>query len=165
MKVTRRLLLAFVVVVIAVALLPSCNLLKLIPKSFDVPATVEWYESGVNVDDGDQVSILAEGLVSITDLTGISGNGPDGNEDLGTPLVADVTYGTSVADDQPMPDELYGALVAKIGANGDVFLVGSELTFVAPSDGELHFSVNDRPVDNNEGFFSVVVRFLRDPIR
>ena len=138
MKVTRRLVSALIVVVIVVVLVPSCNLLKLIPRSFDVPADVEWYESGVNVDDGDQVSIMADGVVTITDLSGISGNGPDGNEELGTPVEADVTYGTNVADEQPMPNELYGAL---------------------------HFTVNDRPVENNDGFFSVVVRFLRDPIR
>jgi hypothetical protein len=165
MKMTRRIVLTLIVVVITVAFVPSCDLLKLIPRSFDVQATVEWHESGVNVDDGDQVNILAEGLVSITDLAGISANGPDGNADLGTPIEADVTYGSDVADDQPMPDELYGALVAKIGANGDLFLVGSECTFVAPTDGELLFTVNDRPVENNDGFFSVVVRFLRDPIK
>ncbi len=145
-----RLAVLCTVCVITIALVPSCSLFKIFPKTVEVPATVVWFASEVDVEDGDELLITAEGLVSLN--PDFPSFGPDGTDE----------YGLTPAD-HPLPDSLLGALVAKIGLSGDVFLVGSELTFTAPVDGELYFAVNDVPVTNNDGFYTVTIRFLSGP--
>ena len=58
-----------------------------------------------------------------------------------------------------MPDELIGALVGKIGSGGTPFLIGSDAAITADTTGELYVVINDNYMDNNSGFFDIVIEF------
>jgi len=60
------------------------------------------------------------------------------------------------APDAPMPQELAGALIARIG-NSAPFGVGDQRQIVAPASGQLFLGVNDDHVADNRGRFRVRV--------
>ena len=107
----------------------------------------------ITVRTGDELHITATGTVKLYD--GHAGNGPDGDEAIGTPSAAD----PDSAGFYPLRNELTGSLVARIGADGLPFLVGSELALRAATTGELYLTVNDNIMTNNSGSFAVVVEF------
>ncbi|MDC7996338.1 hypothetical protein [Altibacter sp. HG106] len=49
----------------------------------------------------------------------------------------------------------HGSLIGKIGEDGDWFLVGKGGTFTANSKGRLYLRVNDRFVNDNDGYYTV----------
>nr|WP_042294471.1 hypothetical protein [Nonlabens ulvanivorans] len=49
----------------------------------------------------------------------------------------------------------HGSLIGKIGEDGDWFLVGKDGTFTANSKGRLYLRVNDRLVNDNDGYYTV----------
>jgi hypothetical protein len=53
----------------------------------------------------------------------------------------------------------YGALVGKIGEDGEPFLIGSNYTFTATTSGDLYLAVNDLLpyYDDNSGNYMVFI--------
>ncbi len=92
---------------------------------FDVPAEAGWICTHMAVSPGDFISISAGGLVS----TDAGASSPDGT----------VRFSTSTA---LAPQAVGGALVMKVGAEGEVVQVGSGWTGNAPAGGEIYLGVN-----------------------
>jgi hypothetical protein len=113
-------------------------------KTFNItiPANVEWLNTGVNLTDGQTLTISAAGTVN---TNGGKPNGitlsPDGQTK--NPLC----YAFNSANCL-MSDVFWGTLVGKI-ENGAPFKVGSQLQLSVSNSGNLYLAVND-----NEGFFS-----------
>ena len=110
---------------------------------------VDSYTYGTNIflKKGDSVVISATGAVRCAPAEWASPNDPDGSDNFKN-FDNITTYKT-------------GALIGKIGENGNWFLVGSEKTFTASTDGKLFLVVNDNKPADNEGSFLVNVAFYR----
>jgi hypothetical protein len=100
-------------------------------------AGFNWKNSGIKVNRGDEVSIVADGRVIMT---------PWGNNQFSTP------------DGSPnfqwyLPNKIPGgALCAKIGAGEEPFKLGSRSTFVAKKSGILYLGVGMNPQFANQGY-------------
>lgn len=126
---------------------------KAIKKMYKVPATVEWYNTRLQVSAGQKITIQASGKASTLKTSQKSESGPNGQ----------VKYmGCGEPANAPPPCALYrakyGALVGKIGSN-PAFLIGKKLTFTARQSGILYLSVNDnlKYYTDNKGGYTVIV--------
>lgn len=100
--------------------------------------------TGIFVKAGDRITLSAEGKLktaSDEDVWVKGEFGPDGNPRHGI-MNNIATYRA-------------GALIGKIGPNGNWFLVGSSLNFTANASGELILRVNDSKPEDNSGYFIV----------
>lgn len=107
--------------------------------------------SGVTVQKGDKVSIVADGQIVMTPWGSNSFSGPEGAPNYGT-------YSGNI---------FTGALVAKIGSGGTVFKVGSRHAFTADRAGALQFAVAMNPSYASRGYnfpgqYNVKVRVDRE---
>jgi hypothetical protein len=106
--------------------------------NFRLPADAGWVDSGFVLQSGQAVTITAYGQAITARINVYSSgavSGPDGQRSIcpnydGAPACA-------------MEYAPYGALVGRIGADGTPFLIGSSLTFIPGSSGELYLAVND----------------------
>ena len=120
-------------------------------QAITVSARQQWTATGINVRQGQTLTINAEGEIRIS---------PDVN-DRATP------HGivTQRLDPRaPMPRTFAGALIGRIG-NGDPFPIGASGTFQAPGTGQLYLGINDSNVSDNDGSFQVTVRTSGAPVR
>jgi Caspase domain len=106
-----------------------------------VPATVHWLDTKQDVSEGQRVRIEATGQV--THAVGSPQVGPDGDP---RPELRQFNL---------LPSTNHAALIAKIGDQGQPFLVGSSLNTVAYTTGRLYLGVNDAGLGNNSGSFNV----------
>jgi hypothetical protein len=111
-----------------------------------IEGTRLWTPTGIYVRRGERVFISAEGQIRLSD---------DSN-DLATP------YGSTAqryAARAPMPRELAGALIGRIGDTGRPFGLGNPNAEVPmPADGQLWLGVNDDETGDNVGAFTVELR-------
>lgn len=106
------------------------------------------FQDGVRVNRGDKVSIKADGTLVMS---------PWGNNSVSTPN-GDQRFQWYIPNKIPG-----GALVARVGSTGEIFMVGADHTFVATRSGELSFAVAMHPQYANQGYnypgeYSVKVR-------
>jgi hypothetical protein len=109
-----------------------------------VSADAGWVDTGVTLAPGEQVTLTASGSV-VTDAN----NHPDESFD------PDGTPQTGESPGDPVQDANHAALVGRVGS--EEFLVGSGPTVLEGPMSELFLRVNDDPVDDNEGEFTVTV--------
>lgn len=107
-----------------------------------VPATASWVSTGLNVRKGDWVTFNTTGEVQLSD------NSSDRARPAGT---------TRVARLAPLPNVNAGALIGRIGMNGQPFGIGDQASVPMPDTGVLYLSVNDDERGDNAGEFIVVV--------
>jgi hypothetical protein len=114
-----------------------------------VSGTQAWTDTGFDLQDGDEIYILASGLVHVAG-SDAEGKSPDGTG-----------FGSLCAPPQaPFPNGPCWALVGRVGA-GAPFFVGSEMEGVVTGSGRLLFGVNDFPHNDNSGGWSVDVFVAR----
>ena len=113
-------------------------------KTVKVSSTESWVDTGFDLEAGQTVQIKAHGEVFINEDTVSTPNGVD------DPKVNAVTKLLFRAKNV-VYDAGHGALIGKIGEEGNPFLVGEEFTFSAESAGRLYLGVNDKDVKNNRG--------------
>jgi len=115
-------------------------------KRVRVEGTSLWTPTGIYVGRGERVFISAEGEIRLS---------ADPN-DIATP------YGSTTqryAARAPLPRELAGSLIGRIGDRGQPFGLGNPNGEVPmPGDGQLWLGVNDDAVGDNAGAFTVEVR-------
>ena len=114
---------------------------------FVIEAVRGWVDSGINVREGDAISIDASGMVTL------SSNGSDTAEPQGSRT-------GRRADSAPLRNDPAGALIARIGTGAPV-LVGSRRTFNATSSGRLYLSVNDDFFRDNSGEYRATIAVNR----
>jgi hypothetical protein len=110
----------------------------------DVNAEDEQTDTGIDVAEGDEVTITAAGEIR-DNVNGF----PDRF------FTAD---GEPDPDDEhidPVDDANHAALIARVGE--EAFVVGTEGTFEAPSSGRLVLFVNDSRFDDNDGTFTAEI--------
>jgi hypothetical protein len=108
-----------------------------------VRGALPWTDSGLTVRRGQSVRFEVLGEVFYTRT---AGTGPAG---AGAPN-ANASY--------PLPSLPVGALIAKIGPNGEPFAIGATTDAIRmPATGRLMLGINDDDFDDNSGSFRVVV--------
>jgi hypothetical protein len=117
-----------------------------------VEGTSRGTDTGIEVRAGDQITITATGTIVAGRRTGEAG--PDGARSSG--------FG-SVVNARPVPTAGVGALIGYIrgsnGQQGTAFLIGSNQTITAATDGRLFLAINDDNFSDNSGTFSVQIRY------
>ena len=101
-----------------------------------------WTSTGLAVRKGEILTFNASGEVQLS---------TDAN-DIATPFGA--KSGRKAAN-SPMPNVLAGALIGRIGPNGQPFAIGSGVSVPMPAAGQLFLGVNDDGMDDNQGEYRV----------
>ncbi len=101
-----------------------------------------WTATGMTVKRNDSLSFNANGEVQLSG---------DAN-DVATPFGS---KSGRKATNAPLPDVLAGALIGRIGSNGQPFAIGSGVSITMPAAGQLFLGVNDDGFDDNRGEFRV----------
>ncbi len=114
----------------------------------DVDARVRWVYAGFVVDKGDVLTLNADGSVQLSD-------------DPDDAAIVSGSLSGRRAPEAPMPQELAGALIARIG-NAAPFGVGDQRQIIAPASGQLFLGVNDDHLGDNRGWFKVRI-IVRPP--
>jgi hypothetical protein len=108
-----------------------------------VHANVPWNDTGITLKSGDMVTFRTTGQVNFGETAGQTA-GPDGN-----PAAHSSNY--------PISGLPAGALIGKVG-NRAPFGIGSNAAPIRmPARGRLFLGVNDNEINDNSGYFSVVV--------
>jgi Ca2+-binding EF-hand superfamily protein len=108
-----------------------------------VVAQQRWTDTRLDVRAGDTISFSASGTIHMS----------DGANDAATP--AGSTSGRR-APDSPIVNQPAGALLARLGDYGVIF-IGDRRSIVAPVSGRLYLGVNDDHLADNRGEFNVTV--------
>ncbi|MGI9106144.1 MAG: LecA/PA-IL family lectin [Pyrinomonadaceae bacterium] len=118
--------------------------------SIDVPGNSRGTDTGIDLRNGDQVTLTATGTIVAGRRAGQVS--PDGGR---------VGIGSLVGG-YPLPNAGVGALIGYIRlSNGQAvgpFLVGSQQTITAQADGKLILLINDDNYGDNSGNFAVRIR-------
>lgn len=118
--------------------------------TIDVPGNSRGIDTGVELRTGDQVTISATGTVIAGRRAGEVT--PDGGR----------VSGLGIVSAYPVPNAGVGALIGYIrlssGQNTAPFIIGSQQSFAAQSDGRLFLLVNDDNYSDNSGSFTVRIR-------
>jgi hypothetical protein len=97
------------------------------------------------VRKGQTITFATSGEVQLSDDANDIAN-PDGSKNA--------RYATGA----PIRNVLAGALIGRIGPNGQPFAIGNQSSIVAPAAGILYLGVNDDGFADNKGMFQVVIR-------
>jgi hypothetical protein len=110
-------------------------------------------DTGIDLRASDQVTITATGNITAGSRAGVVA--PDGGR-AGASSILGVNR-------RPLPTAGVGALIGYIlqpnGQATQPFLVGSQVTFTAPTDGRLFLMVNDDNYSDNSGSFSARITY------
>jgi hypothetical protein len=102
-----------------------------------------WTDTGINVRAGDTITFDAQGTVRLSnsrnDIAGAGG-----------------TLSGRREADAPLPNQVAGALIARIGSSPALF-IGNRRSVRAPFNGRLYLGVNDNSLADNSGDFQVTV--------
>lgn len=120
------------------------TLFPMLPKSTIVPATKDWTES-IQVKEGDILDISATGKI-LWKKEGSMSCGADG----ASPFTNDAG--------KPIPGAHTGALIARVGTDGQPILVGSRQKIIASKAGTLYLGINDGNLQDNDGEFRVWIK-------
>lgn len=110
-------------------------------RTVNVNSQQRWTDSGIEVRAGQTVTVESSGTIIMS----------DNRQDTATP--AGATSGRRAAD-APILNQPAGALIARIGNYGPIF-VGNRGRFTPPVSGRLYFGVNDDHLADNTGEFVV----------
>jgi hypothetical protein len=105
-----------------------------------VDARQRWTDTGVDVRQGDVVSLVSRGSIQMS----------SDHNDTAAPAGSRTGRGAQQAPVQAVA----GALIARV-AGGPPFLIGDRSTITAPASGRLQLGVNDDHLDDNQGQFEV----------
>lgn len=134
-------------------------------KELVVPADAGWVDTGIDVEEDEELFFICDGEVSLQRGNPEAACGPDGTDIQGL--------------QQPVPDHNLGAFVGKVGLvvavrtddkTGEevkeelakTFFIGRSRTVAMPMRGRLYLGVNENVVRDNDGRFRVLV-FKRSP--
>ena len=116
-----------------------------VPGAITVEANQAWTSTGRTVRRGQSVRFTTTGEVQLSD-------------DVNDIANADGSKKARYAAGSPMQSVLAGALIGRIGPNGQPFPIGNMPAIVMPANGVLYLGINDDQHADNRGNFQVVVR-------
>ncbi len=122
------------------------ELFPMIGRSFTVSGKAEWFDSGIDLKEGQVVSINSTGRI-LWNLEEQKYCDPDG-------ALPYTRWGN-----KPIPDVGTGALIGKIGKeSSEYFFVGKKQEINAYKSGRLYLGINDDNTNDNEGIYRVRVQ-------
>lgn len=107
-----------------------------------VRATDSWVDTGVIVSEGQSVMFATTGQVQLSSDPADTAQSPGRDR---------------TAAGAPLPQIRAGALIGRIGPNGQPFAIGNQASVPMPSTGRLYLMVNDDERSDNSGAFDVVI--------
>jgi hypothetical protein len=113
------------------------------PGEVRVLANQPWTYTGLTVRKGDRVSFRASGQINFGQSPGQTANA-DGNDQMHNPAY-------------PVPVMPAGGLIGKVGSSAPFPIGANTQPITMPADGQLMLGVNDNEVNDNTGYFSVIV--------
>jgi hypothetical protein len=114
-----------------------------------VPGNQAWTRTGLQVRRGDRLTFQTTGQVRLSTAA----------DDVAGPAGA---LSQRLAPAAPLRNNFAGALIAKVGINGQPFPIGDQTAVTMPEDGELYLGSNDDEFSDNSGAFGVTIgRALR----
>ena len=116
-----------------------------VPGAITVQANQAWTNTGITVRQGRAMTFSTTGEIQLSD---------DPNDIAN----ADGSKKARYATNAPLGKVLAGALIGRIGPNGQPFPIGNMPSISAPASGVLFLGINDDEVRDNRGNFQVVVR-------
>ena len=108
-----------------------------------VEGTQEWTDTGITIRAGDTINFDAQGTVRLS----------NGRNDIAG---AGGTLSGRREANAPLPNQVAGALIARIGNSPPLF-IGNRRSVRAPFGGRLYLGVNDDYLNDNSGDFQVTV--------
>lgn len=105
----------------------------------------QWTATGLTVRKGETITFNTTGEVQLSSV----------GDDVA--VAAGARSGRRPAANAPLPNEIAGALIGRIG-NGRPFGIGNLSTVVMPASGQLFLGINDDSLGDNNGEFRVEVR-------
>jgi hypothetical protein len=102
-----------------------------------------WQSTGIQLHNGDRYTILAQGTWLYSPFAGP--NGPEGHRRY----LAPVFY--------PLPRVGGGALIGRIGEDGQTFYVGRGTSDLVERNGLLYLRIDDDLLGDNKGFVTIEV--------
>jgi small nuclear ribonucleoprotein (snRNP)-like protein len=121
------------------------------PNQILVPGNRQWTSTGIVVGKGQTVLFEVTGQIQLS---------ADTND---IAVSAGSQAGRKPTANAPIPSALAGALIGRIGVNGQPFGIGNQASIPMPAAGQLFLGVNDDFVGDNSGQFTVTVQ--PQPIR
>lgn len=110
-----------------------------------VSAKQAWTATGLTVRRGEMLSVNATGEVQLS---------TDSN-DVATPFGS---KSGRKATNAPLPNVPAGALIGRIGSNGQPFGIGSGVQVPMPAAGQLFLGINDDGFEDNQGEYRVDIQ-------
>ena len=108
-----------------------------------VEGAQEWTDTGITIRAGDTINFDAQGTVRLS----------NGRNDIAG---AGGTLSGRREANAPLPNQVAGALIARIGNSPPLF-IGNRRSVRAPFGGRLYLGVNDDYLNDNSGDFQVTV--------
>jgi hypothetical protein len=102
----------------------------------------DWQSTSVSVYEGDLISIQAKGTWLYTPD---ECHGPEGHRRYRAPRF------------YPMPGVPGGALIGRIGPDGELFYVGRSTLWRATNNGQIYLRIDDDILSDNEGFVEIQI--------
>jgi len=122
------------------------ELFPMIGRSFTVSGKALWFDTGIDLKEGQVVSINSTGRI-LWNLEEQKYCDPDGA----------IPY--TRRENNSLPDIGTGALIGKIGkASSEYFLVGKSREIRANKSGRLYLGINDENTNDNEGIYRVRIQ-------
>lgn len=115
-----------------------------VPGAIVIPGNTQWTPTAITVKAGETLRFQSSGEVRFT---------PDAN-DRAHPAGS---FEQKFVPNAPLPWAFAGALIGKIGNNGQPFAIGDQTSVRMPASGQLFFGINDDNFSDNSGAFQVVV--------
>ena len=109
-----------------------------------VSAKQQWTPTGITVRRGETLTFNTTGQIQLS---------TDGNDTAMPAGAKNARY----AANAPLPRELAGALIGRIGPNGQPFGIGNLSTVTMPAAGALFLGINDDDLNDNTGEFRVQI--------
>jgi hypothetical protein len=113
-------------------------------RTISVAANASWIDTGVTVRAGQQIGFHTTGQVTL------NADGSKVAESAGS--ATDKT-----AAGAPLPNAALGALIGRVGTNGQPFGIGNQTSVPMPATGRLYLMVNDSVLSDNSGAFEVQI--------
>ncbi len=107
-----------------------------------VRATERWVDTGVDVRKSQFVGFVTTGEVQLSADAADKASSPGRDR---------------TAPTAPMPAIRAGALIGRVGPNGQPFAIGNQASVPMPENGRLYLAVNDDELSDNSGAFEVVI--------
>ncbi len=123
-------------------------------KEFDIPASSNWVDTGIDLQPGDTLKFTATGQIQYAGARGASD--PNGMSRGWSDLIRQL----------PVNEAGRGALVGRIGSSAAAraFLIGTQREARAPIAGRLFLGVNQGAIDNGSGGYHVKVDRTAAPV-